>query len=198
MEWQIKIEGKRPIIMHSGSSMGNRNAISAERAGILAKRNADRTQADEARLAELDCYDSLWVEGSRPTVPATALRKCIETAARKLKQGPLVREGLIITNTEFAYDERRYGSSLAEVITNAQFTTGVVVQRNRILRTRAMFEQPWSCVFTADTDDELIEKDQLVKWLDIGGRRIGLGDWRPEKSGDYGRYEMTSIVELGE
>ena len=130
MEWQIKIEGKRPIIMHSGSSMGNRNAISAERALILGKRNADRTQADEARLAELDCYDSLWVEGDAPTIPATALRKCIETAARKLKQGPLVREGLIITGTEFVYDTPRYGESLGEVIQNAQFTTGVVVQRN--------------------------------------------------------------------
>ena len=57
-----------------------------------------------------------------------------------------------------------------------------------------MFDMPWSCAYTLDCDDELVDKSQLEAWLDIAGRRIGLGDWRPEKSGDYGRYETTSIT----
>ena len=40
------------------------------------------------------------------------------------------------------------------------------------------------------------DKLHLEKWLDIGGQRIGLGDWRPGKSGgDYGRFELVSIEE---
>ena len=72
----------------------------------------------------------------------------------------------------------------------------MVVQRQRILRTRAMFDVPWGCRFTLDCDDELVEKQMLERWLDIAGRRIGLGDWRPEKSGDYGRFETVRIEEV--
>ena len=47
--------------------------------------------------------------------------------------------------------------------------------------------------FTVEVDDELVDQDRLATWLDIGGRRIGLGDWRPEKSGHYGRFETVAI-----
>ena len=44
-----------------------------------------------------------------------------------------------------------------------------------------------------DAEDELVDQPQLESWLAIAGRRIGLGDWRPEKSGDYGRFEVEEI-----
>ena len=106
----------------------------------------------------------------------------IETAARKLKQGPQVREGLIVESVDaFDYNVRRYGKTVEQIGKSAQFTVPVVVQRARILRTRAMFELPWSITATVDVDEELVDKTQLESWLDIGGRRIGLCDWRPEK-----------------
>ena len=71
-------------------------------------------------------------------------------------------------------------------------TVGVVVQRSRILRTRALFE-PWGATFVLECDDELVDSEQLDAWLDIAGRRIGLGDWRPEKSGNHGRFEVVLI-----
>lgn len=76
-----------------------------------------------------------------------------------------------------------------------QFTTGVVVQRNRILRTRAKLDE-WAATFTVEVDDELVDERQLAPWLDIAGRRIDLGDWRPEKSGHGGRFETESIREF--
>ena len=116
----------------------------------------------------------------------------IETGARKLKQGPQVREGLIVDLIgEFIYD-KAMGTAVEELGESAQFTVGVVVQRARILRTRAKFDD-WGLRFVLECDDELIDREQLAAWLDIAGRRIGLGDWRPEKSGDYGRFEVVSI-----
>ncbi len=120
----------------------------------------------------------------------------IETAARKIKQGPQVREGMIVEDVlSFDYDRKKYGSTVEELCKNAQFTTAVVVQRNRILRTRAKFDE-WAWTFVLDTDEELVDKTQLEMWLDIGGRRIGLGDWRPEKSGDYGRFDVEYVKSL--
>ena len=57
------------------------------------------------------------------------------------------------------------------------------LSRQRILRTRARFDCPRSVVGIADVDPELVDKDKLTAWLVLAGRRVGLGDWRPKKSG---------------
>ena len=106
-----------------------------------------------------------------------------------------MREGLIVSEVQdFFYDRERYGNTLDELATSTQYRVGVVVQRQRILRTRAKFDLPWGCRFALDCDDKLIDQQQLESWLDIAGRCIGLGDWRPEKSGDFGRFETVSIA----
>ena len=196
MMFNVEIRGVRPIIHHSGEGLDHKHPANIEKTELARKRASNRTEADESRIAELECQLALWLdEEGRPTIPAAALRSCIETAARKLKQGPQVREGLTVSEVkEFFYDRDRYGDTLEELATSTQYRTGVVVQRQRVLRTRAKFDLPWGCRFVVDCDDELVDRQQLEAWLDIAGRRIGLGDWRPEKSGDYGRFETVGIV----
>ena len=71
-----------------------------------------------------------------------------------------------------------------------------MVQRSRLLRTRAKFDD-WQCVFVVGTDPELVDQQQLERWIKIAGTRVGLGDWRPEKSGQYGRFDIVKIEDLG-
>lgn len=197
MDYEIRIEGISSIIMRDGASgLNTRSPARIEMAEITRKRGSNRTVADEERLAELECQISLWLKGGAPTIPEGAIRAMIEESARKLKQGPQVREGLIVTDSTFHYDTERYGTTIEELGKNCQFTVPVVVQRQRHLRTRAMFDVPWSCAFTLDTDPELVDAEQLTSWLDIGGRRIGLGDWRPSKSGHYGRFKTAAVTQL--
>ena len=47
-----------------------------------------------------------------------------------------------------------------------------------------------------DVDPELVDRDKLTAWLALGGRRVGLGDWRPEESGQYGRFDVEEVTEL--
>lgn len=94
----------------------------------------------------------------------------------------------------FDYDTSP-GTTADELCKTVQFTTGVVLQRNRILRTRAKFDE-WVATFTVEVDDEIVDEMQLASWLDIAGRRTGLGEWRPEKSGHCGRFETESIREF--
>ena len=44
-----------------------------------------------------------------------------------------------------------------EVVLRAQFTAAVVVRGQRILRTGAKFNCPWSVVGVADVDEELVD-----------------------------------------
>lgn len=52
--------------------------------------------------------------------------------------------------------------------------------------------------FTMEVDGELVDREQLTAWLDIAGRRIGLGDWRPQRSGHYGRFEVIGMANAGD
>ena len=197
MRYRVRVRGLSPIICHNGAAgLDTRSAANIEKAQIARKRGSDRTEADEVRLRELECYSSLYLdEGGAPTFPASAFRANIEAAARKLRQGAQVREGLIVEEVEvFDYD-RTLGTTGVEVARNAQFTVGVRVRQARVLRTRARFDR-WAATFRVDTDPELVDREQLLVWLDIGGRRLGVGDWRPQKSGPYGRFEVESIETL--
>ena len=195
MEYEVKIKGIRPIIQHNGAAgLDTRSPANIEKAEITRKRGSNRTVTDDERLRELECQISLYLDTSgTATIPEAAIRACIETAARKMKQGPQVREGLIVTEiVSFDYDRERYGVTADELGKTAQFTVPVKVGQSRIERTRAKFDE-WALTFRLDVDDELVDQEQLASWLDIAGRRIGLGDWRPEKSGTYGRFETVGI-----
>ena len=191
MRYEVTITGLSPLITHNGAAgLDTRSPANVEKAEIARKKGSNRTIADDERLRFLECQTSLWLnQGGAPTVPEGAIRACIETGARKLKQGPQVREGLVVERVEsFDYDRETLGETVEELGKRAQFTVGVKVRAARVLRTRAKFDE-WACTFTLDCDDELVDREQLESWLDIAGRRIGLGDWRPEKSGTYGRFE---------
>ena len=189
-----RIKGLTPIIHHSAAGVDPNHPANIESREITGKKGRNQTASDLARRGELDTYAALYLDSSdRPTIPASNIRSCIETAARKLKQGPQVREGLAIVRTRFEYDEARYGTELVDLLKTTQFQAAVVVQRSRLMRTRPRFDIPWSVEFNIDADDDLVDVEQLRSWLEIAGWRIGLGDWRPEKSGEHGRFELESL-----
>ena len=200
MRLEFTVTGVSPILFHNGAAgLDTGSPLSREIAEIAAKKAGDRTVVDDLRLQELECRRSLYLGADgKPTLPEAALRAVIESSARKSRQGPLVREGLMIERVEFRYDIERYGETLEEVVKTAQFTAPVVVNSKRILRTRAKFDCPWSVVGVADGDEELVDKTKLTAWLALGGRRIGLGDWRPEKSGIFGRFDVEGVTELAD
>lgn len=196
MHYSVKIKGSSPLIQHNGTSgLDPTHPANIEKKEITGKRVSKRTSVDDARLKALETLTSLWLDKEEnPIIPAGALRSSIEAAARKTKRGPDVREGLqVISDGKLEYDKDKHGSTLEELCEKCQFTAPVVVQRARILRTRAKFDE-WAATFHLDIDEELVDaKRDLPQWLDIAGRRIGLGDWRPQKSGHYGRFELVSI-----
>ena len=192
MRYQVTIKGVSPLITNNGAAgLDTRSPANVEKAEIASKKGSNRTATDDARIAELECQTSLWLDArDAATIPEGAIRACIEAGAKKRRQGALVREGLGVDGVQsFDYDREALGTTVEELGKRAQFSAPVRIGTSRVLRTRAKFNE-WSCAFTLDCDDEIVDQEQLETWLDIAGRRIGLGDWRPAKSGTYGRFEF--------
>jgi|TARA_R110001599_G_scaffold224080_2_gene423242 hypothetical protein len=55
------------------------------------------------------------------------------------------------------------------------------------LRYRPEFRD-WSCTLKISYDEDLISGSQLVNLFSRAGLQVGVGDWRPEKDGDFGRF----------
>lgn len=60
------------------------------------------------------------------------------------------------------------------------------------LRYRALF-QDWTATLRVEYLANCISAEQLINLINLGGFSVGIGDWRPEKSGNYGRYEIVSL-----
>ena len=101
-----------------------------------------------------------------------------------------------MNETQFNYDVDRYGTELDKLCQTTLHTAPVRVQRNRLLRHRAEFQLPWSLEFIVTADTSFVDEGNLTDWIDRGGRHIGLGDWRPETSGDFGTFELDDIEEI--
>ena len=65
----------------------------------------------------------------------------------------------------------------------------VVVGKARILRCRPCFSK-WSMRVAFEVDTAILQPAQVKESLALAGRIIGIGDYRPEKGGGYGRFRV--------
>jgi len=72
----------------------------------------------------------------------------------------------------------------------------VVIQgKDRIMRHRARLEE-WSLEFLIEIDEEIVPVETVHQVLSDAGRRAGLGDYRPQKCGPFGRFHIVSWKEV--
>jgi len=64
----------------------------------------------------------------------------------------------------------------------------------RVLIHRPMFDD-WALEFNLIIDEEIIGSQFMREIVDDAGKRIGLGDWRPDLRGRYGKFVVTKWVE---
>jgi len=68
----------------------------------------------------------------------------------------------------------------------------VKVGMARVLRERPAFEKGWEAEFNLEADASEVPETELKRFLTKAGRR-GLGDYRPEKGGAFGTFEVLSF-----
>jgi len=66
----------------------------------------------------------------------------------------------------------------------------VVIQRSRIMRYRPRFDE-WKLAFRIEVMDDDIPFDVVNQILTHAGTYVGIGDFRPDKKGKFGRFTVT-------
>ena len=66
----------------------------------------------------------------------------------------------------------------------------VVGQRKPDIRYRGEFRE-WSATLKIDFDARVISAEQIANLFALAGNSVGIGEWRPERNGDKGRFRIV-------
>jgi hypothetical protein len=90
------------------------------------------------------------------------------------------------------------GQALARIVGEPHMREDVVrVGMGTDLRYRPQFDE-WSTVLSIVFVTSALSRESVLSLLDAGGMGVGIGEWRPEKRGDFGcfRVDPTREVEV--
>lgn len=178
----IEIKGITPLLIHRFTE---ESEVESKTRRVEVKRRDPREEATKvAYIAEDGSYYfsafaimgsminagvSHKVKGSRKT-----LRFVVPSAVRMSTDTITILEGLVPAKS-FEVDAR---------------PVTIPATKGRVMRYRPRFNN-WNARFTLEVDDELLDPDTAHQLLTEAGMSYGIGDFRPEKRGPFGRFTVV-------
>ena len=184
MKINITIQGTTPLLMNKFTDAAQLAATSGARLSSAGDRGSPREQA-EARV---------YIGGSgKPMIPQPNLFRCMIDAGTYFKAGrskvttqksSLLPACVNITGAEIPL-------KFKEDWTVDTRAVRIPATGGRILCHRPCFHD-WSLTFEAELDTTMITPALFRDIVDAGGKRIGLGDFRPACKGPFGKFVVTT------
>jgi len=178
---EVEIKGLTPYLMHRFGEEG-------------ADRKSQKKIGKKDYKAEVEkaLYKS---PDGEIYVPSTQIKGCLREAGKQLR---------VVGKGKSTYS-KLFGAFLliepdAIPMLNQEWVTdarAVVIQRARIIRYRPKFNE-WGLKFTILIMEDSIDPSVVKEGLDLGGNYIGIGDFRPQKKGSFGRFMVTKFKEIKE
>jgi hypothetical protein len=179
----IRITGMTPTIQHNGRLANPLDVYSKKLKEITSKRK--KTDKDHEDMARIEHEGSLYLnEKSQVIWPDDNIQAMIVAGAKRNRLGVQATTGILCEDTLLEYEGPKNSKQLFENL-NFRLTTGVVINRSRIMRTRPIFHS-WSATLTINFLPDVIEFNQILEAAKNAGRFIGLSDWRPR----YGLFKI--------
>ena len=150
-----------------------------------------KTDDDHRAIAKSEWLLALyWDKKNGPYIPSMNVRASLIGGAKFNKLGTHVKRSTLleIERIPLEYDGPR---NIKGLFDSGNFidTRSVVVMSKRLMRNRPVF-QNWSLVFEMSYDEKQLEERDLMTAFKEAGKLIGIGDFRPEKGGLFGRYSV--------
>jgi hypothetical protein len=182
---QITIEGTTPLICNRFTDEAAEQATSGRRAVSVGDRGTPREQAEKS------LYHGI---GGELMIPSPNLFRCIIDAGKFHKQNKRQLTTQTSSQIPSCID---FGDQVEiKLIHNEPWEVDTRAVRvpprtgGRILRHRPAF-QDWALSFSLDLNTEAMHPKMLRDVIDDAGSKIGLGDFRPDCKGMYGKFKVT-------
>lgn len=191
----VRIIGETPLVVHNWSQKAKQEMLDKMMQKAKNKKHDIRNPVE-------DFIESLyWLEGKPTEYTEEAYAEAIQNGARF---------GFPATAFKAAAVSAGYRAGLTKdkVSTNGSFHInremveifGTPVMREDMVRVsngapdiryRGMFPQ-WEAEIELSYNANVISAEQLVNLINYGGYACGIGERRPERGGDWGRYHVMT------
>lgn len=176
------VVGLSPVMMHSTKGMVRDEG---------SKKVSTKKIPDAKTEAEINAYRD---DNGDLYVPCIWFRQAAVSAGKGRKIGKqfattLLRGSLIDPDRRTQLIDPETGEIISEYTIDER---AVVVGTARVIRARPRFDS-WACDVPLDFDDEMLTPDLIGEILNIAGGRVGVGDYRVEKGGWFGRFSVTGV-----
>jgi hypothetical protein len=180
--FSLRLEGTSPLIV---------DAFSEE-----AKRKLAESQSGAAKVKPGPRDPEREFEGSRymrpdgkPGIPKLAFRKSIQAAAIRMTE---TKGTEVLAAFQIDTPDELLPLEAGEPVMR---TDHVVRVGRGNLAYRAQYF-PWSVVLPVKLDHEVVSLDQFIHIVSKAGMGVGVGNWRAEKKGDFGLWQISAISEV--
>lgn len=185
----VTIEGLAPgMLMHGWTEEEKARLEGGTTCGVRpgGSKDSDLTAREKAERR-------LYVAGGKIGFPGNNIYSCIIAGGRFIKLGKskvTTRDSSLIPAGMWVQD------LFCPVTPQAwEVDTRIAVNKNTkapVITHRPLFER-WSLTFTLLVDMEMFDQRLVREILDLAGKRIGLGSFRPDRKGPFGRFVVKCI-----
>lgn len=181
----LDLVGVGPMLMHSARLADPLDPLTKSIAAITSKRM--KTEADHARIAELEWQGGLWLHDSRPCLPSHCIKAVFVTGAKKRNKGTLAKAAFLPDGP--AMVEHDGPKDVTELWEDTRFRHREMVRIREALtaRTRPCFPR-WRARVSATFLPSMVNRAEIIEFFKLAGPH-GLGDHRPE----FGRFLVEEV-----
>ena len=198
---KVRITGDTPLIVHAWSEKAKRQMLEAQT-------KATKTKAKEVREPYDDFIQSLyWLEGKPEESTEEAFEAAVNNGAKwgfpvgAVKQAAnsaAYRMGWVKNQMELrgAYFLQTEYGDMAEIkgsIPEMREDMVRIGMGSADLRYRGEFKN-WYVDMTLEYNASgNMTLEQILNVINAGGYTCGIGEWRPEKDGSFGKYHIETV-----
>ena len=172
----IEVVGTAPLICHRWSEKAKKQ--------ILDKQTRAASKAKQAKNPERDFEDSLYPHPDGGYgFPSVAFKAAAVRAGTYSDMKMTFLRGAFHVTGELV--PLTGDPSMREDMVRLQGKTADI-------RHRGEFKE-WSASVPVQVNASVLSVEQLANLFLIAGFAVGVGEWRPERNGQYGRFELGSV-----
>ena len=176
----VEINGISPLLQHRYPIEASEGKVTAKNK----KQTEDNVEQSLYKLPDGTIY--------QPSIHFISAMKKAGSKYQIPGQGKATYKNLIgsgavlITPDAIPHRQQEYVIDIRPVV--------IASTKGRIVRKRPCFNN-WSLRFIVEYDEDEINAAMINELLSYAGKRIGVGDFRPERGGPFGRFMITKFEE---
>jgi hypothetical protein len=185
------IVGTAPLMMHNIQLANPLNSYAKQIKAITSKKK--KTEQDLLDIFELEWRGGLYYNSEHGVyIEGVAIEACLLGAAKLNKRGQDLKRGLRVLENyvSLKYDGPKDPDKMyhgKDGVSQFVDVRAVRVNQSRTMRCRPIFNQ-WSCEFTVQYNEEILNAADVTSMVVNGGKLIGLMEHRPR----YGLYNVRA------